>query len=75
MIKSLETAIEKIKKLPPERQAFAAHMLDQIAADDSTPFQVPEDHRSSVLEGLEQMKRGERAHSDAVEVLLRRLWA
>jgi len=75
MLKSLETAIEKIKKLTPERQAYAAHVLDQIAADDGAPFQVPEDHRAGVLEGLEQMKRGERAPSDAVEALLRRPWA
>jgi hypothetical protein len=75
MIKALETAIEKIKRLPPERQAFAAHVLDLIAADDGIAFQVPEDHRAAILEGLEQAKRGERAPSDAVEALLRRPWA
>jgi uncharacterized RDD family membrane protein YckC len=75
MIKSLATAVEKIKKLSPERQAYAAHVLDQIAADDNTQFQVPDDHRAGALEGLEQMKRGERAPSDAVEALLRRPWA
>jgi predicted transcriptional regulator len=59
MIKVLEQAIEKIKELPEDRQAYAAEVLEQIAAAGSGEFQVPEDHRAAVLEGLEQAQRGE----------------
>jgi hypothetical protein len=31
MIKVLEQAIEKVKKLPKERQEYAAEVLEQIA--------------------------------------------
>jgi predicted transcriptional regulator len=59
MIKVLEEAIEKIKKLPQDRQVYAAEVLEHIAADESDVFVVPEGHRAAVLEGLEQAERGE----------------
>ena len=58
MIKVLEKAIEKIKQLPEERQVLAAEVLEQIAAGDGV-FEIPDEHREAVLEGLEQAKRGE----------------
>jgi predicted transcriptional regulator len=59
MIKVLEQAIEKIKKLPEDRQVYAAEVLEQIAAAGTDVFQVPDDHRAAILEGLEQTRRGE----------------
>ena len=59
MMKVLEDAIEKVKRLPEERQAYAAEILEQIAAAGADPFMVPEEHRAAVLEGLEQSERGE----------------
>jgi hypothetical protein len=59
MIKVLEQAIEKIRELPEDRQAYAAEILEQIAAAGSGVFQVPDDHRAAILEGLEQTRRGE----------------
>ena len=59
MMKALEDAIEKIKRLPQDRQAYAAEVLEQIAAAGSDPFAVPDDHRAAVLEGLAQAERGE----------------
>ena len=59
MMKDLEDAIEKIKRLPQDRQAYAAEVLEQIAAAGSDPFAVPDDHRAAVLEGLGQAERGE----------------
>jgi hypothetical protein len=58
MIKVLEKAIEKIKRLPEERQALAAEILEQIAAGDAV-FEIPGEHRQAILEGLEQARRGE----------------
>ncbi len=59
MIKVLEQAIEKIKELPEDRQAYAAEVLEQIVAAGGGVFEVLEDHRAAVLEGLEQARRGE----------------
>ena len=59
MIKVLEEAIEKIRKLPQERQVYVAEVLEQIAAAGSDVFDVPEEHRAAVLEGLGQAERGE----------------
>jgi predicted transcriptional regulator len=59
MTKILEDAIEKVRKLPEERQVYVAEVLEQIAAAGSDVFTVPEDHRAAVLEGLEQAERGQ----------------
>ena len=58
MTKVLEDAIEKVRKLPADRQAYAAELLEQIVAAGSDPFVVPEAHRAAVLEGLGQAERG-----------------
>ena len=75
MIKALESAIAQIKDLPLERQAYAALVLKQIAADDGTSFEVPDEHRAAVLEGLAQAERGEFATDADVERALLRPWA
>ena len=59
MSKALDTAIEKVKELPAERQAYAAEVLEQIATVGHGVFEIPTEHRAAVLEGLEQAKRGE----------------
>jgi truncated hemoglobin YjbI len=59
MMKILEDAIEKVRKLPEERQVYVAEVLEQIAAAGSDVFTVPEEHRAAVLEGLEQAERGQ----------------
>jgi len=52
MTKILEDAIEKVRKLPEDRQAYAAELLEQIAAAGSDPFVVPETHRAAVMRKL-----------------------
>ena len=69
MMKVLEDAIEKVRKLPEERQAYVAEVLEQIAVAGSDPFTVPEEHRAAVLEGLEQAERGEFASDDEMAAL------
>lgn len=58
MSKILEDAIEKVRRLPEDRQAYVAEVLEQIAAAGSDTFIVPEEHRAAVLEGLEEAERG-----------------
>jgi predicted transcriptional regulator len=59
MTKVLEDAIEKVRRLPEDRQVYVAEILEQIAAAGSDPFVVPESHRAAVLEGLAEAERGE----------------
>jgi predicted transcriptional regulator len=59
MTKVLEDAIEKVRRLPEDRQVYVAEILEQIAAAGSDPFIVPESHRAAVLEGLAEAERGE----------------
>ena len=45
MIKVLEDAIAKVKKLPEDRQAYAAEDLEQPVADaDAGVFDIPDEH-------------------------------
>jgi predicted transcriptional regulator len=69
MMKVLEDAIEKVKRLPEERQAYVAEVLEQVAAAGSDLFIVPEEHRAAVLEGLEQAERGEFMNDDEMAAL------
>ena len=59
MTKVLEDAIEKVRRLPEDRQVYVAEILEQIAAASGDPLVVPESHRVAVLEGLAQAERGE----------------
>ncbi len=69
MTKVLEDAIEKVRKLPEDRQAYAAELLEQIAAAGGGSFVVPEAHRAAVLEGLGQARRGEFVSEDEMAAL------
>jgi predicted transcriptional regulator len=69
MMKVLEAAIDKVRKLPEERQAYVAEVLEQIAAAGSDPLTVPEEHRAAVLEGLAQADRGEFMDDDEMAAL------
>jgi predicted transcriptional regulator len=69
MTKVLEDAIEKIRKLPEDRQAYIAEVLEQIASAGSGLFVVPDEHRAAVLEGLQQAERGEFVSDHEMAVL------
>jgi predicted transcriptional regulator len=59
MTRVLEDAIEKVRRLPEEQQAYIADVLEQIAAAGSEVFTVPESHRAAILEGFAEAQRGE----------------
>lgn len=69
MTKVLEDVIEKVRRLPEDRQAYVAEVLEQIVANDGDLFVVPEEHRAAVLEGLEQAERGEFATDQEMAAL------
>ena len=69
MTKVLEDAIEKVRKLPEDRQAYVAEVLEQIAAAGSDLFTVPEDHCAAVLQGFEEAERGDFVSDDEMSAL------
>jgi predicted transcriptional regulator len=69
MTKVLEDAIEKVRRLPEERHADVAEILEQIAAFGSDPFVVPEAHRAAVLQGLAEAGRGEYVSDEEMAAL------
>jgi predicted transcriptional regulator len=69
MTKVLDDVIEKVRRLPEDRQAYVAEVLEQIVANDSDLFVVPDDHRAAVLEGLGQAERGEFATDEEMAAL------
>jgi predicted transcriptional regulator len=69
MTKLLEDAIEKVRKLPEERQAYVAEVLEQIAAAGSGVFVVPDEHRAAVLEGLAEAEQGDFATDEEMAAL------
>jgi hypothetical protein len=69
MSKAFENAIEKVRRLPEDQQAYAAEILELIAAGNDEVFIVPDEHRAAVLEGLAQAERGEFATDDEMAAL------
>ena len=67
MIKELERAIEKLKQLSPERQEYAAAVLEQFAEETDEEFYELTEHEERLLQvGLEQANRGEFATEEEV---------
>ena len=61
MIKALEQAVEKVKRLSEERQKYAAAVLEQIAESGDGIYSLTDEERRLVREGLEQLDRGDLA--------------
>lgn len=71
MTKLLDAAIAKLQTLPPDVQDEAAEVLFAIASRSETPIRLDAETRAAVLEGLEQVRRGEFASDEEIEALLR----
>lgn len=67
MIKVLETAIEKVKALPPDSQAIAAELLKQVTG--AAPQPMSPAKWAAVSEGLAEIDRGDRADPAAVRAV------
>ena len=74
MTKLLDQAIATIRRLPEEEQDLAAEMLLIVADRHKGPYQLDEDERNAVLQGLEESDRGEFVSKEQVEALLKRPW-
>lgn len=63
-MKVLQQAIEKVKALSPERQEYAAEVLEQIAEAGDEVYRLSAEERRQVREGLDDLDAG-RVVSDA----------
>jgi hypothetical protein len=61
MIRALETAIEKVKALPEERQRYLAEVLEVLAGTENDVYPLSDEEERLVQEGLDQLDRGEHA--------------
>jgi ribosome assembly protein YihI (activator of Der GTPase) len=59
MIKVLEQAIEKVRKLPKEQQEYAAEVLERIAEAGEAIYILSDEERQLVREGLDELDQGE----------------
>lgn len=69
MMKVLEQAIEKVKTLSPQRQLYAAEVLEQIAAAGDQVYHLSDEERRLVREGLDELDRGEVASETEVRAV------
>jgi hypothetical protein len=69
MNKVLEQAVEKVKALSEERQRYAAQVLEQIAAAGDGVYQLSDEERRLVREGLDELDRGEAASDEEVRAV------
>ena len=72
MTKLLEKAVELVRRLPPQSQDEIAEAMLNLAAGEAEPEEIDPAHLPSVLEGLEQARRGEFVTDEQVEALFRR---
>ena len=72
MIKVLEQAIEKIRRLPRERQEYAAEILEQIAEFGDDVYFLSDEERRLVREGLDELDRDEVASEAEVRAVFDR---
>jgi hypothetical protein len=61
MAKSLDAAVERIKKLSADRQQYALEILEQIADAGDTIVPLSDEERRLIREGLDELDRGEAA--------------
>jgi hypothetical protein len=68
MIKVLEQAIEKVRKLP-KQQECAAEVLEQIAEAGEAVYVLSDEERQLVREALDELDRGEVASEAEVRAV------
>ena len=69
MIKVLEVAVEKVRSQSEARQRYAAEVLERIASAPDDVYVLTHEERSLILEGLEELDRGEVASEADVRAM------
>jgi DNA-binding protein H-NS len=69
MIKVLEQAIEKVRRLPKEQQEYAAEVIEQIAEAGEEVYALSDEERRVLQEALDELDRGEVASEAEVRAV------
>jgi hypothetical protein len=72
MTELLDKAVAAVRKLPSRNQDEIAKTMLRLAQDSAAPEAVDPAHRASVLDGLDQARRGDMASDAEVETAFRR---
>ena len=73
MIKALADVIEKVRMLPPEKQAYAAELLEDIIGGGTSVVVLSDDERVLVDAGLADVDAGRIVSDDEMAAFWQRL--
>lgn len=68
---TIDDVIEALRKLSPERQGELAGYIFELAKENEPAGDIDPAHLRYVMEGLAQVRRGERASSEDVAAAFR----
>jgi predicted transcriptional regulator len=68
----IDAILERVRSWPPERQEDAAHVLLAMEAETTAPYELSEEERLDLEEGLREVERGEIATDEEVEAFFAR---
>ena len=68
----IEEVPERVRTWPPERQEDAVRMLLEMEAQGTTVYQLSDDERADIEEGLREIERGEVASDADVAAMFNR---
>lgn len=73
MIKALADVIEKVRLLPPEQQAYAAGLLEDIVGGTEPGVLLSDEERTLIEEGLRDIDAGRIVPDDEMAAFWNRL--
>ena len=68
----IDAILERVRTWPPERQEDAAQMLLAMEAEGTAPYELSEEERKDIEEGLAEADRGEFATEEEVAAVFAR---
>ena len=71
MIELLSLVLEKVSRLPDDRQDYVARAMMTLLEADAEPEEIDPAHLDAVRRGLAQARRGEFATDEEVEAAFR----
>jgi predicted transcriptional regulator len=71
----IDAILERARTWPPERQEDAANVLLAMEAEGTAPYELSEEERIDIEEGLREVERGEIASDEEVQAFFARFRA
>jgi predicted transcriptional regulator len=68
----IEEVLERVRTWPPERQEDAVRVLLEMEAQGTAVYQLSDDERADIEEGLREIERGEVASDADVAAMFNR---